>query len=70
MMFDFFLELNTADLKHSHHSFQMPDNKFITMIVIPHYQDMSIIEVLSILINFLKLHIGPWVIVDIVEDHH
>lgn len=37
MMFDFFLELNTAYLKNSHHSFQMPNNKFITMIVIPHY---------------------------------
>jgi hypothetical protein len=70
MMLYLFLKLNAGNFEHSKHSLQMSNQQLISMIVVPYYHDVGIIQSFGIFVNLLKLHICPWVIVNVVKDHH
>lgn len=70
MVFDIFLELEARKFKYGKHAFEVSDEEFIGSVVVPQDHDVSVIEGFGMLVDFFQFHVGPRVVVDVVENHH
>ena len=69
MMMNFLLKNNISNFKHSQHPLKMSDQQFPS-IRISQNHNMSILQFLPMLINFIEFHIVSWVVSNIVKYHH
>lgn len=70
MMPNSFLELYTGNLEDSQHAFEVPKEELIAVIVVPDNHDVRIIKGFCMGVHFLQTHVCPWIVINVVKDHH
>ena len=69
MPLNILLELNPGNFKDGEHSFKVSDEKFPAMRK-SHNNNMRVVKISGILINFLQSHFVPGVEINVMEHHH